>query len=114
MSSNIPDIQGSLEDTSKVISELDRLDTNWRDMFIHSALEPESKLTGFFLEQLNLHVVINSVSIYLLVMLLIIFVSKFIFSPDTQISSLNKYYLGRLFNKFFISYLKIWQTSGNI
>ena len=105
--SNIHTITGNLNETSKVISELEKVDPHWRDKFIHSPLEINTSLTKFVLEVLNDHLLLNFIIIYLLIMLLLIFISKFVLNKNTKFNNLNKYPLGNLINKFLVKVLRI-------
>lgn len=113
-SSNTYKITGNLDETNKVISELEKVDPNWKDKFIPSPLESDSSLTQFVVEALNTHLFLNFIIVYLLVMLLLIFICKLVLNKNTEFQNLNKYPLGNLINKILVKYISIWQTSGNV
>lgn len=109
----------SPEDTAKFLKELDEQNSNWResffgsDNFINSPLESNNSLIQFVLDALNNHLIINFITVYLLLMLLIIIFCKFILNNDIKFNRLEKYPLGTYINKFLIKYISIWQKIGN-
>jgi len=111
---NMCNISGNVEQTSKIVQELDKLDPNWKEGFINSPLEIGNSLTQFVLEALSNQLIFNFVTVYLLIMLLIIFICKLVLSKDIQFTNLKKYPLGNYINKFLVKYISIWQTSGNV
>ena len=107
-------ITGNKDETCNVLSELNKVGPYWKDKLILSPLEPNTTLTQFVLESLNIHYLLNIIIIYLLIMLLIIFMCKLVLNQNTEFNNLNKYPLGNLINKFLVKYINIWQTSGNV
>lgn len=109
----------SSEDKAKILKELDQQTPDWKndfnfsEIFINSPLESNNSLTQFVLDALNNHLIINFVTVYLLLMLLIILICKFIFTKDIKFNRLEKYPLGIYISKFLIKYISIWQKIGN-
>lgn len=107
------------EDTTKIIQELNLQNPDWRNDFIvskfyvNSPLESNNSLTQFVLEALNNQLVINYVTVYLLLMLLIILICKFILNKDIKFNSLDKYPFGIYINKLLTKYISVWQKIGN-
>lgn len=93
---------------------------DWKNNFIfpdfpiNSPLESNSSLIQFVLDALNNHLIINFITVYLLLMLLIIIICKFILNKDIKFNRLDNYPLGIYINKFLIKYISIWQKSGNV
>lgn len=109
------------EETEKLYpKELDPQTPDWRNNFIstdfsiNSPLESNSSLTQFALDTLNNHLIINFITVYLLLMLLIIIICKFVLNKDINFNRLEKYPLGFYINKFLIKYISIWQKSSNV
>lgn len=59
------------------------------------------------LEVLNLNLIVQYVTIYLLFMLLVILVCKLVLSVNISFNSLNKYPLGIYANKLLTKYVSI-------
>lgn len=108
------------EDTAKIIKELNETSPNWRNDFIlpnftiNSPLESNSSIIQFVLDALNNHLIINFVTVYLLLMLLIILICKFNINKNITFNRLDKYPFGTYINKFLTKYISIWQQFGNI
>ena len=109
----------SSEDTAKFVMELDPQTPNWREQFvlsdfpINSPLESNNSLVQFMLDALNNHLIINFVTVYLLLMLLIILICKLMLNKEIKFNRLEKLPLGIYINNFLIKYISIWQKSGN-
>ena len=112
----------SPEKASKVLAEIENTfpAPEWGNIFIKSPLEPSGSgggsdpLNQYLLDILSNELILNFVTVYLLVMLLIIFICKLILTKDIQFNKLKKYPLGSYINYFLVKYFSIWQTSGNI
>ena len=81
---------------------------------INSPLESNSSIIQFVLDALNNHLIINFVTVYLLLMLLIILICKFNINKNITFNRLDKYPFGTYINKFLTKYISIWQQFGNI
>ena len=99
--------------TSRTIQELDKFNPNWRDMFINSPLESDKVLYKFVLDTLNDNLILHFLSIYLLLMLLIIFLAK-LNLINSDFNFLEKFYINNTLKSLIIKYISIWQKSNNI
>jgi len=99
--------------TSRTIQELDKFNPNWRDIFINSPLESDKVLYKFVLDTLNDNLILHFLSIYLLLMLLIIFLAKLILI-NSDFNFLEKFYINNTLKSLIIKYISIWQKSNNI
>jgi hypothetical protein len=113
INTNTLEIISNREQTSKVISELDKTNPNWRYIFINSPLESDNPIIKFILDSLTNNLILNFICIYLLIMLLIILIIKFILSSNINFDRLNKYPLGNYINRFLVKFISIWQKSNN-
>jgi len=100
-------------ETNRTIQELDQLNPNWRDSFINSPLESDKVLYQFVLDTLNNNLVLHFISIYLLLMLLIIFLAKLILM-NSNFNFLEKFNLNNSLKLLIIKYISIWQKSNHI
>ena len=121
------------EDTKKIITELDKTNPNWKTDLLNSSkdqvdaagvnpliLSPGDqteninpliqRLIETFTDQLYLNIII----VYLLIMLTIIIISKFIINKDYKFEFLNKYPLGSYLSRFLVYYVSVWQKSSNM
>ena len=112
INTNTLEIISNREQTSKVISELDKINPNWRDIFINSPLESDNPIIKFILDSLTNSLILNFICIYLLIMLLIILIIKFILSSNINFDGLNKYPLGNYINRYLVKFISIWQKSN--
>ena len=84
-------------ESSRIILELNQINPNWRDTFINSPLKSDKELYQFVLEVLNNNIILHFITIYLLIMLIIIFLSKLVLN-NTNFNFLNNYPLGKYFS----------------
>ena len=84
---------------------------------INSPYESESGLISFLIDNLTDHLYLAIISIYLLLMLLLIFICKFILSKDIEFKRISKikifkFNLGEKIAKLLTWYISIWQKSS--
>jgi hypothetical protein len=112
-----------------VISALDNLYPNWNTEFrnyasndyssyINSPYENETSLISFLIDNLTDHLYLSIISIYLLLMLLVIFICKLILSTDIEFKRLSKLKIfklnfGEKISKLLTWYISIWNKSSS-
>src|SRR5580658_5395839 len=72
------------------------------------------KIKQALLDQLNNYFILEFVSVYLLVMMLIIFTCKLLIDKNIQFDGVKKYPLGHYIYIFLTKYISLWRTSVNL
>jgi hypothetical protein len=107
---NFDNLQNSnLEEASKTIQELNKINPNWKNSFINSPLEPDK--IQFILDSINDNIILHFISTYLLVILLIILITKLVL---LNLNYLNKFKLNKIFKYLLFKYISVWQKSSLI
>ena len=118
-------------DTTGIINALDNHNPNWKSQFynnvpsgnslnpfISSPYENEASLISFLIENLTDHFYLSIITIYLLLMLLLIFICKLILNSDIGFTKLSKikifkWNLGEKIAKLLTLFISIWTKSSS-
>nr|UEX92945.1 hypothetical protein [Marasmiellus scandens] len=113
----------SSSNSKGVIESLSENNPDWASKFhnfkLNSPYEDETGIISLIIDNLSDHLSLTIISIYLLLMLLLIFICKLVLSNDLylkRISNLKlfKGYVGSKISKFLIWYISIWQKSSSV
>lgn len=111
------EINGSVEETKKVLEELDSQYPNWKEGFINSPLENNeisNPIKQFLIEALTNNLMLHFVILYLMIMFIIIFSCKIIIEKDIQFNFIKQYPLGNFIHNLLSKYISIWKYSANL
>nr|YP_009710669.1 hypothetical protein [Amanita muscaria]QFZ98618.1 hypothetical protein [Amanita muscaria] len=127
-------INGNTEASSKILNELEKLDTNWKDklfvksplengdpinnffidnFFIKSPLENGDPITNFFIETLTDNLILHFIILYFIVILTIIIICKLNLPKEPQFPKINSLPFGNLIHKLLTYYISVWQISSH-
>ena len=107
-------INGNTEASSKILTELDKLDPNWKDnFFVKSPLENGDAITKFFIETLTDNLILHFIILYFIVGLTIIIFCKFNLPKDPQFPKIKTLPFGNLIHKLLTHYITVWQISSS-
>jgi hypothetical protein len=114
-SNGSPSLTGNVE-ISPILSEAKKVKVDWSAL---SPLENNNSLIGYLIDNLNNHLIINIVTVYLLLIVFFIICCKFLLNNNLEIKYLNKiiifkYPIGIKFNNFIKWYINIFKYSSNI
>lgn len=117
-------LQLNTEESSKIIKALDSSNPNWKSEFsnnfiINSPFENDSNLLNHLIDSLTDHLYLGVICFYLLFVLLIFLICKFLISPNIEFQRLSKikifnWPLGQYLSNFIIKIISIWQKSSSI
>jgi hypothetical protein len=127
-------INGNTEASSKILTELDKLDPNWKDkffvkspletddaitkffivnFFVKSPLENGDAITKFFIETLTDNLILHFIILYFIVGLTIIIFFKFNLPKEPQFPKIKTLPFGNLIHKLLTHYITVWQISSS-
>ena len=112
------EILANKDESSKIISALNKNDPNWADKFINSALENGEILNIAIKEDiiniLTTNIFLHLVMMYLLFMLIVIYTSKIILEKKINFDKLKEFPLGEYIHYIFIKLINIWRLNADI
>jgi hypothetical protein len=110
-------------DLSPILKEIKKSNPNWgtsesQDVILSPLENENNQILNFLIDSLTDKFIINVCTVYLLIMLTIIFICKFILNKQIEIKFLNKIKIfnieiGSKINHLINWYINIWQTSSN-
>jgi hypothetical protein len=108
-------IDGNKEASSKVISEIEKLDPNWKDKFsINSPLENGDVINQILIDNLTNNFLLHIIILYLLTVLIFIIFCKFNLNLQNQLLKIQSLPFGNLIHKILSKIISLWQISSNI
>jgi len=112
------EVKGTLNQTSKILDEVEKLEPNWDNNLINSSLEKGDLLNIPFKDEiihnLSLNLTLHYVMIYLMFMLFVIITSKVIIDNNIQFDNIKSYPLGKYIHYFLIKYITMWGKRANL
>lgn len=108
-------IKGDQKVSSSVLDKLEQVEPNWKDKFIsNSPIENSEAFLQFISNQINNNLYLHFAIFYLLVMLLIIFTSKWAIDNNIQFNWLKSTAIGKFFHSILMKYLSAWKNNAHI
>lgn len=100
---------------SHVLTELNKQNPNWKDLFIKSPLENTELLRiNRAIEYLNINLTLQFIILYLIFMVLFIFTSKLLIENNIKLEGLKKLPLGYYIELILSKIIKMWTINANI